>query len=278
MKRYLLAGAIFSLLLLTLATLISGPVLAAENDHSYYVQGPMETGPEVTVQCLKCHEKHAEDFMKTTHWTWAQDQLVGDKNVVRGKKNAINNFCTSIAGNWPRCTSCHAGYGWTDNNFDFTNAANVDCLVCHDTTGTYVKEPTGAGNPAKRVDLVYVAQSVGMPSRFNCGTCHFYGGGGDAVKRGDLALATAAMLAGRWAGSLAVSATACSSRASNAGSWSDIAAASRPARTDAWSSGSRAASQSSAISAPAALSSWNAPRMPGIGSARRIDGPATRSQ
>ena len=60
----------------------------------------MDTGPEVTAQCLKCHEKHAEDFMKTTHWTWAQDQLVGDKNVVRGKKNAINNFCTSIAGNW----------------------------------------------------------------------------------------------------------------------------------------------------------------------------------
>ena len=186
MKRFVLAGAFCSVLLFTLATVMSGSVLAAENDHSYFLQGPMETGPEVTAQCLKCHEKHAEDFMKTTHWTWAQDQLVGDKNVVRGKKNAINNFCTSIAGNWPRCTSCHAGYGWKDNSFDFTNAANVDCLVCHDTTGTYVKEATGAGNPAKRVDLVYVAQSVGKPSRFNCGTCHFYGGGGDAVKHGDL--------------------------------------------------------------------------------------------
>ncbi len=31
-----------------------------------------------------------------------------------------------------------------------------------------------------------VAQSVSMPSRKNCGTCHFFGGGGDGVKHGDL--------------------------------------------------------------------------------------------
>jgi octaheme c-type cytochrome (tetrathionate reductase family) len=31
-----------------------------------------------------------------------------------------------------------------------------------------------------------VAQSVGRPTRKNCGTCHFFGGGGDGVKHGDL--------------------------------------------------------------------------------------------
>jgi octaheme c-type cytochrome (tetrathionate reductase family) len=31
-----------------------------------------------------------------------------------------------------------------------------------------------------------VAQSVSRPSRKNCGTCHFFGGGGDGVKHGDL--------------------------------------------------------------------------------------------
>jgi octaheme c-type cytochrome (tetrathionate reductase family) len=31
-----------------------------------------------------------------------------------------------------------------------------------------------------------VAQSVARPSRKNCGTCHFFGGGGDGVKHGDL--------------------------------------------------------------------------------------------
>ncbi len=62
----------------------------------------------------------------------------------------------------------------------------MDCLICHDTTGSYKKVPTGAGMPDKRVDLVYVAQHVGHPSRKNCGYCHFKGGGGDAVKHADL--------------------------------------------------------------------------------------------
>ncbi len=31
-----------------------------------------------------------------------------------------------------------------------------------------------------------MAQNVGLPGRRNCGACHFYGGGGDGVKHGDL--------------------------------------------------------------------------------------------
>jgi octaheme c-type cytochrome (tetrathionate reductase family) len=177
----------FVLALTALICLIALPALASNvGGHTSYVIGPLNNGPEATKQCLECHEKHAEDFMKTSHWTWATTQEVNGKTVERGKKNAFNNFCTSIAGNEPRCTSCHAGYGWTDNNFDFSDKTAVDCLVCHDTTGTYTKESTGAGNPSKNVDLLYVAQNVGMPVRDNCGSCHFFGGGGDAVKHGDL--------------------------------------------------------------------------------------------
>jgi len=69
--------------------------------------------------------------------------------------------------------------------------------VCHEQTGTYKKFPTGAGNPTpvpkkfgKKMfyppEWNKVAQSVGRPSRKNCGVCHFYGGGGDGVKHGDL--------------------------------------------------------------------------------------------
>ncbi len=103
----------------------------------------------------------------------------------------------SIQSNWCRCTSCHAGYGWKDNKFDFSRQENVDCLVCHDTTGTYKKFPAGCGHPAyeekkfgqkifKPVDLKKVAQNVGRTSRKTCGACHFYGGGGNGVKHGDL--------------------------------------------------------------------------------------------
>lgn len=40
--------------------------------------------------------------------------------------------------------------------------------------------------PDPSVELVKVAQSVGRTSNRNCGSCHFYGGGGDGVKHGDL--------------------------------------------------------------------------------------------
>ena len=62
----------------------------------------------------------------------------------------------------------------------------IDCLVCHDTTGTYKKVPTGAGMPDPDVDLVNVAKNVGHPSRKTCGECHFNGGGAEAVKHADL--------------------------------------------------------------------------------------------
>ena len=88
---------------------------------------------------------------------------------------------------WPRCTSCHAGYGWRDENFDFSDSSKIDCLVCHDTTGKYKKAPPAAGFPEKNLDLASIAQNVGRPSRSTCGmNCHFRGGGGDAVKHGDI--------------------------------------------------------------------------------------------
>ncbi|MEA1914924.1 MAG: tetrathionate reductase family octaheme c-type cytochrome, partial [Campylobacterota bacterium] len=99
--------------------------------------------------------------------------------------------------NWCRCTSCHAGYNWSEKSYDYTVEENVDCLVCHDTTGNYHKFPTDCGHPAyedkkfggkefKAVDLRKVALKVGATSRTTCGSCHFYGGGGDGVKHGDL--------------------------------------------------------------------------------------------
>ncbi len=85
------------------------------------------------------------------------------------------------------CASCHIGYGWVDANFDFTNPVNIDCLVCHDTTGTYRKEPGRAGMPDPSLDLAAMARKVGRPSRRTCGSCHFAsGGGGPYTKHGDL--------------------------------------------------------------------------------------------
>ncbi len=178
------------------AVLIAGRVVHAHEAHKE-ISGPFATPMAVTTKCLECHEDTAAEVMKTTHWTWSsKEEIAGKGKELRGKQNSINNFCISIAGNWPRCTSCHISYGWKDAGFDFNDKSRIDCLVCHDSTGTYKKPGPGAGMPAgftgnpkfdkKPVDLVKVAQSVGKPGRTNCVSCHGYGGGGDNVKHGDI--------------------------------------------------------------------------------------------
>lgn len=170
-----------------LALLISFSIAFAQDEHKENIEGPFSTPQEVTETCLTCHEDVGEAIVHTRHWNWQGKALaMSGEEIVLGKKNMINNFCIAVTSNWPRCTSCHIGYGWADSTFDFTDANNIDCLICHDQTGTYKKVPTGAGLPDKSVDLEKVAKSVGLPTRQNCGSCHFYGGGGDAVKHADL--------------------------------------------------------------------------------------------
>jgi octaheme c-type cytochrome (tetrathionate reductase family) len=101
-----------------------------------------------------------------------------------GKKNLVNNFCVAIPSNEARCAQCHAGYGYKDSKFDFTDKGAIDCLACHSTK--YSKDKKLAGAPAATVDMVTAAQSVGAPTRATCGRCHFGAGGGDNVKKGDL--------------------------------------------------------------------------------------------
>lgn len=157
-----------------------------------------KTGPEVTKACLECHTEAAKQVHNTKHWTWEFINPATKRKL--GKKNVINNFCTSTQTNQTFCSACHVGYGWKDDKFDFTKEANVDCLACHDTTGKYKKVPGLSGHPNYKkmewpphsgnfrppTDLKKIAQNVGKTSRDTCGACHFYGGGGDAVKHGDL--------------------------------------------------------------------------------------------
>ena len=179
---------------------VSPKPVTSTADHQKFkaLQKNFKTGPEVTEACLTCHTEAAKQVQHTKHWTWESlDPKTGQK---RGKKNIVNNYCTSVVSNEKDCMACHAGYGWKDQSFDFTVEKNVDCLICHDTTGTYRKLPGDAGHPVyKRVefpkgsgkivepaDLKKVAQSIGKPSRANCGSCHFFGGGANGAKHGDL--------------------------------------------------------------------------------------------
>ncbi|MBF0188113.1 MAG: tetrathionate reductase family octaheme c-type cytochrome, partial [Magnetococcales bacterium] len=111
---------------------------------------------------------------------------------VQGKQAVFNAFCGSPRTNWYACTICHIGYGWKDPANPVTSDDQVDCLVCHEKTGTYRKFPYGYavrkhnGRIIRKPDFVKVARSVGKPNRKNCGVCHFNGGGHDGAKHGDL--------------------------------------------------------------------------------------------
>ncbi len=183
----------------------------APQDHSKFkqLQGPFTSGPQVTQACLSCHTDAAKQVMATSHWTWK----VWDPKThqMLGKNHVYNNFCVSPISNEQFCTVCHAGYGSTDPNtfipFSKRPEKDVDCLVCHDQTKDYHKMPFMGGNPAVTkvqvrpgcaevygtdkpyVDpenLAKIAQHVGLPTRYTCGSCHFYGGGGNGVKHGDM--------------------------------------------------------------------------------------------
>jgi len=155
-------------------------------DHSEFISGPFASPQEITHTCLGCHQEQADDIMKSVHWLWQGEEFEHPTKgkIKYGKKNAINNSGISIATNEELCASCHIGYGWQNNNFDFTAQENIDCVICHDNTGTYFKGT--AGKPLPNIDLVKVAQSVGKPTIKNCGNCHFEGAKENPFRHGNI--------------------------------------------------------------------------------------------
>jgi octaheme c-type cytochrome (tetrathionate reductase family) len=149
------------------------------------LQQDFATGPDVTEACLSCHNQGDEQLHATIHWDWEFEHP--DTGQLLGKRNIIDNNVLSITGNQEYCATCHAGYGFDSADYDFSAAEQIDCLVCHDTTGGYDKLPGAAGHPAyepteyppgsgntwEPPDLSRIAQQVGPTSRTSCGSCHF---------------------------------------------------------------------------------------------------------
>jgi octaheme c-type cytochrome (tetrathionate reductase family) len=160
--------------------------------HAGYFTENVYTG---TQDCLNCHGLLGQDMLTKAHFTWegVASNITGFEGDSHGKNDLLNNFCVAVPTNEGRCAECHAGYGYDDKNFDFGDMKNVDCLACHDQSGTYVKGKTSGGLPDPSVDLGLVARSVaengGVPTIANCIHCHANAGGGDNVKHGDIAMA-----------------------------------------------------------------------------------------
>ena len=148
--------------------------------------------------CLSCHEDQARQMYASTHYQWQGEALYMTSGpALQGKiSDAVNSYCINILGNWNDCGNCHVGLGarpvlTADPSAE--QLRNIDCLICHQrdykrkkVEGVFVPDTDNM-----TITLAQAVQTVHRPDRATCLVCHAKAGGGDAVKRGDLALATA---------------------------------------------------------------------------------------
>lgn len=145
--------------------------------------------------CVDCHTVEASDMFSSTHYQWQGDAPYMTSGPVKQGKisGAVNTYCGNMTGNWGGCSACHVGRGLPpEETLSQSQLENIDCLVCHqkDYRRTKVDGVMVPDTANMTISMDAAVQTVHMPERANCLGCHANAGGGDAVKRGDLALAT----------------------------------------------------------------------------------------
>jgi hypothetical protein len=156
--------------------------------------------------CLTCHRTQSAAMYQGVHYQWmASGAKMTTGPASQGKmdsltgSSALNAYCINILGGWTACGACHAGTGAkpvaTSNPTD-AQLSSIDCLMCHKNTTIatpYARTrnaTTGLFEPNAGIDMNNVLRTAVKPVRANCLGCHAKAGGGDAVKRGDIALAS----------------------------------------------------------------------------------------
>jgi hypothetical protein len=147
--------------------------------------------------CVSCHAAQAQSMFGSQHYQWKGQSPTNVNGVSpQGKLNGVNSYCIAVErGNWTQCNACHVGRGARPSEA-MTDAElhNIDCLLCHQAayrrrkdaaTGLFV--PDTAAMSISMDEAVRTVQRT--PSRAACLQCHARAGGGDAYKRGDLAIA-----------------------------------------------------------------------------------------
>jgi octaheme c-type cytochrome (tetrathionate reductase family) len=135
------------------------------------IQGLFNTTRDVVIKCLECHKQKAAEVLQSTHWTWKRAHMVNGQQIMYGKKDSLAGFAIDIASNPSHCLRCHISSTLDIGVFEKAGEADVDCLVCHDTTGKYTRNKNEKG--LEQTDFETIARNVGKPSPENCTTCHF---------------------------------------------------------------------------------------------------------
>jgi len=151
------------------------------------------TFAEYPSNCISCHYSEAMEMQGSTHYRWVGEtpDMVNSTGTLQGKlTNGVNSYCINIKGDWPVCGSCHVGRGKMPSD-PTAGLENIDCLVCHSEEYSTARIRLADGSMGVLAPTDSMVQNVQAPTRANCLSCHAKAGGGDAVKRGDLSLATA---------------------------------------------------------------------------------------
>ena len=164
------------------------------SDHSKHpaLKKTFTRGQEITQACLSCHSEAEKQFKQTIHWTWIGHTDASGKQLGKAG-DSLNNFCLATNKMQDKgCSSCHTGWK--------AKQEGVNCLLCHSRKMINWGEAfedyqafAASDDPEEleiaaelQGEIQTAAQSIGRPTRQNCGECHFKGGGGDGVKHGDL--------------------------------------------------------------------------------------------
>jgi hypothetical protein len=176
----------------------SAPACTSTGGHSATTQASITWSGYAT--CSQCHAADVTEMLGGVHYKWAGSAAEmqggaaaqGKMDSTTAGASALNAYCVNILGNWNTysgCSACHVSIGSKPGTGQ-DNAGNVDCLLCHGTGYTRTRVNGGLYQPSAGLDMTAIARGASKPLRKNCLQCHARGGGGDALKRGDLALAS----------------------------------------------------------------------------------------
>ena len=169
------------------------------------VDPPPATGDHSTLTwsdypsaCVACHLNEFNEMAGSTHYKWVGESpdMTNQPEALQGKlTNAVNSYCINILGDWKVCGKCHVGRGLRPDDTQ-AGLENIDCLMCHNAAYAMERNRLADGSmgPVSTDAAVLdgFVQNIAKPTRANCLKCHANAGGGDAVKRGDLAMANIA--------------------------------------------------------------------------------------
>ncbi len=161
--RSLRAAVLPALLLLSPAA----TAMAATPAEHAAIQGPFSSLTEVTAACLQCHPRAGADILASVHWRWQRQRSIDGRMVSYAKLDGLTNFGIVAGSNPDRCLACHVSIAPTPETMAAARPETIDCLVCHDTSGSYRRGTTPV--PA---DLLRMARGAGRPGPANCRTCH----------------------------------------------------------------------------------------------------------